>query len=132
MKASISFNELQKITDERIKTGTLSFSKKDSNTIHVVYRMMFPVQFDLRIEKVVGSDLYLSYGGGMGTGAIFDGVFSMIQSKPEFAFIEKQACSGVILHLGQVEKLKSVFNNISVQDITVLDEGLEVNGSLIL
>jgi hypothetical protein len=44
--------------------------------------------------------------------------------------IEKRPESQILLHLDQIENVKTVFEKVDVKDLHVLTEGLEVEGSL--
>ena len=49
---------------------------------------------------------------------------------PPAGLIEKRPESQILLHLDQIENVKSVFEKVDVTDLHVLTEGLEVEGAL--
>lgn len=127
MKASISFTELQSIIASQTKVGDkISFEAIGPKTIRVTYKLGFvPLHVDLTIEKVIGSDLYLSYSGKQ----FIDMVLPLAQKNPALSFIEKRTDDGVIVHLAQIEQAKAVFEKIDVRTVSVLADALEVDGA---
>ena len=127
MKASISFPELQKIIAKNVKIGDITMTQIDSKTVRLTYKMGFiPLHVDLKIDRIVGSDLYLSYSGKQ----LIDMVLPLIQKNPSLSFIEKRTDDGIIVRLSQIEQAKTVFEKIDVQDISVLPNAFEVDGTL--
>ena len=103
MKASISFPELQNILKEKT---------------------------DLTILEIVGSDLLVKLDAGMGTDTLMNTALSLLHNKLPEGLIEKRPDRQLMLHLGSIEQVKTVFDAIQVDDIHVLTEGLEVEGGL--
>ena len=134
MKASISFLELQNILLE--KAGqTFSFTNVDDKTIRVTYPlnlgfMKKDISANLIIKDLVGSDLLVQLSAGMGTDTLLGTVLNLLHNKIPEGLIEKRPDSHLLLHLGQIEQVKSVFDAITVNDIHVLTDGLEVEGGL--
>ena len=57
-------------------------------------------------------------------------VLSLLRDKLPEGLIEKRPESQLLIHLGQIENVKTVFEKVDVTDLHVLNEGLEVEGSL--
>lgn len=134
MKASISFPELQNILLE--KAGqTFSFAFVDNKTIRVTYPIDLhifkkDISTNLIIKDLVGSDLLVQLSAGMGTDTLLTTVLSLLHNKIPEGLIEKRPDSHLLLHLGEIEQVKSVFDTIKVDEIHVLTDGLEVEGGL--
>ena len=134
MKASISFPELQNILLE--KAGqTFAFANVDDKTIRVTYPlnlgfMKKDISANLIIKDLVGSDLLVQFSAGMGTDTLLSTVLNLLHNKIPEGLVEKRPDSHLLLHLGQIEQVKSVFDAITVNDIHVLTDGLEVEGGL--
>lgn len=127
MKASITFSELQEIIASKVKVGDLTMAQVDSKTVRVTYKVGFiPLHVNLKIDKFVDSDLYLSYSGNQ----LIDRVLPLIKNNPALAFIEKRNDDGIVVHLSQIEQAKAVFEKIDVHDISVIFNAFEVEGSL--
>ena len=134
MKASISFPELQSILQEKTEQN-ISFAYADPKTIRVTYPlnlgfMKKDISANLSILEMVGSDLLVKLDAGMGTDTLMSTVLSLLHNKLPAGLIEKCPDRQLILHLGQIEQVKTVFDAIQVDDIHVLDNGLEVEGGL--
>jgi len=134
MKASISFPELQNILQEKIEQN-IGFAFVDDKTVKVTYPLNLgiikkDISADLTIVEMEGSDLLVKLDAGMGTDTLMNTVLSILHNKIPEGLIEKRPDRHLMLHLGSIEKVKTVFDAIQVDDIHVLNEGLEVEGGL--
>ena len=134
MKASISFPELQNILLEKAQQS-LSFGFVNDKTIRVTYPLDLgfikkDITADLRIVDMNGSDLLVNMDAGRGTDTLLTTVLGVFKNKLPEGLIEKRPDSHLLLHLGQIEQVKSVFDALRVDDIHVLSDGLEVEGGL--
>ena len=77
-----------------------------------------------------GSDLLVSIDAGFATDTLLSTVLGIFKKKIPEGLIEKLPDRQLMLHLGQIEEVKSVFDAIQVDDIHVLNDGLEVEGGL--
>ena len=134
MKASISFPELQSILQEKTEQN-ISFAFVNDKTIKVTYPLNLgfikkDISADLTILEMVGSDLLVSIDAGFGTDTMLNTVLGILKNKIPEGLIEKRPDRQLMLHLDQIEQVKTVFDAIKVDDIHVLTEGLEVEGGL--
>ena len=134
MKASISFPELQNILLEKAQQN-ISFSHVDDKTIHVTYPIDLgfikkDLSVDLIIEELRDSDLLVQISAGKGTEILLNTALSLLKNKIPEGLMEKQPDNYFLIHLGSIEQVKTVFEAIKVDDIHVLDSGLEVEGGL--
>ena len=134
MKASISFPELQNILKEKTEQN-IGFAFVDDKTVKVTYPLNLgiikkDISADLTILEIVGSDLLVKLDAGMGTDTLMNTALSMLHNKLPEGLIEKRPDRQLMLHLGSIEQVKTVFDAIQVDDIHVLTEGLEVEGGL--
>ena len=134
MKASISFSELSNILLEKAQQN-ISFAHVDEKTIHVTYMVDLGIikkelSVDLIIEELRDSDLLVQISAGKGTEILLNTALSLLKNKIPEGLLEKQPDNYFLLHLGQIEQVKTVFDAIKVDDIHVLDSGLEVEGGL--
>ena len=133
MKASISYQELQKLVTEQTKKP-ISFAFVDQKTIKVLYELNIgllrkKVGIDLKVLDVVGTDLRVRYSVGVGimdsmVGIVLNGVKDKI---PE-GLLEEQPNHVLLVHLAQIDIIKPVFERIAVKDINMLAEAVEVVG----
>lgn len=134
MKASISFPELQNILKEKTEQN-IGFAFVDDKTVKVTYPLNLgiikkDISADLTILEIAGSDLLVKLDAGMGTDTLMNTVLSLLHKKIPEGLIEKRPDRQLMLHLGSIEQVKTVFDAIQVDDIHVLTEGLEVEGGL--
>jgi len=134
MKASISFPELQNILQEKTEQN-ISFAFVDPKTVKVTYPLNLgiikkDISADLTILEMVGTDLLVKVDAGRGTDTLLSTALGLLWKKIPEGLIEKRDDGQLMLHLGSIEQVKTVFDTIKVDDIHVLDEGLEVEGGL--
>ena len=134
MKASISFPELQNLITEKANQN-ISFSYVNGNTIRVTYPidlrfMKKDISANLIIKELKGSDLLVQLSAGLGTDTLLTTVLNLLKNKIPEGLIEKRADSHLLLHLGEIEQVKTVFEKIDIRDLHVIGEGLEVEGTL--
>ena len=134
MKASISFPELQSILQEKTEQN-IGFAFVDDKTVKVTYPlnlgfMKKDISANLSILEMMGSDLLVSVDAGFATDKLLSTVLEIFKNKLPEGLIEKRPQSQLMLHLDQIEQVKTVFDAIQVDDIHVLDSGLEVEGGL--
>ena len=134
MKASISFPELQSILLEKTQQN-ISFSFVDDKTVSVTYPLDLGIikkdlSADLTIVDMDGSNLLVKVDAGRGTDTLLGTVLSLLKNKIPEGLIEKQSEGMLLLRLGQIEQVKTVFDAIQVDDIHVLSDALEVEGGL--
>ena len=134
MKASISFSELQNLIQEKANQS-VAFSFVDGKTVRVTYPLNLgfikkDISANLIIKELTGSDLLLQLSAGLGTDTMLTTVLNMVKGKIPEGLLEKRPDSHLLLHLDQIEQLKTVFEKIEVNDIHVLGDSLEVEGAL--
>ena len=134
MKASISFPELQNLITEKANQP-ISLAFVDPKTIRVTYPLNLgfikkDISANLIIKELNGSDLLVQLSAGLGSDTLLTTVLSFFKDKIPSGLIEKRPESHLLLHLGEIEQVKSVFEAITVDDIHVLTDGLEVEGAL--
>ena len=134
MKASISFPELQTILQEKTEQN-ISFAFVDEKTVNVTYPLNLGIikknlSADLTIVDMDGSNLLVKVDAGRGTDTLLGTALSLLKNKIPEGLIEKQPEGMLLLHLGQIEQVKTVFDAIQVDDIHVLSNALEVEGGL--
>lgn len=134
MKASISFPELQDIIAESAKQN-INLDFVDDKTIHVSTCLSLGfikknVDVNLRIIDLTGSDLLVGYSGGFGLESVVGMALNIFKDKLPAGLIDNRGNGQLMIHLGQIEQVKGVFDKIDVRDINVLTEGVQVEGSL--
>lgn len=134
MKASISFAELQNLIIEKVKQP-ISLSFVDDKTVRVSYPLNLgfikkDISANLVIKDLVGSDLLMQLSAGLGSDTLLTTVLNLMKGKIPQGLLEQRPDSHLLLHLGQIEQVKAVFDKVDVRDVNVINEGLEVEGAL--
>lgn len=132
MKASVSYQELQKLVTEQTKQP-ISFEFVDSKTIKVLYElnlgiMKKKVGIDLRVLDLVGTDLRVRYSAGFGMDGMVGMALNMVRDKIPAGLLEERPDHVLLVHLDKIDKLKPVFDRIDVKDLHMLAEAVEVVG----
>ena len=134
MKASISFPELQNIIAAKANQQ-ISFAFVNGKTVRVSYPLNLgfikkDISANLIIKELIGSDLLVQVSAGMGTDTMVTTLLGLLKNKIPDGLIEKRPESQLLIHLGQIENVRAVFDNIDIRDLHVLADGLEAEGNL--
>ena len=132
MKASVSYQELQKIVTEQTKQP-ISFEFVDNKTIKVLYElnlgfMKKKIGVDLKVLEIVGTDLRVQYSAGFGMDGMVGMALGMVRDKIPEGMLEEQPDHVLLVHLDKIDKLKPVFERIDMKDVNMLAEALELVG----
>ena len=132
MKASVSYQELQKLVVEQTKQP-ISFAFVDEKTIKVLYEinlgiMKNKVGVDVKVLDINGTDLRVKYSTGFGMDGIVSMALGMVKDKIPAGLLEEQPEHVLLIHLDKIEKLKPVLERIDLKDVNMLAEALEMVG----
>lgn len=132
MKASVSYQELQKLVTEQTKQP-ISFECVDQKTIKVLYELNLGIMkkkigIDLKVHDIIGTDLRVKYSAGFGMDSLVGMALNMVKDKIPAGLLEEQPDHVLLVHLDKIDKIKPVFERIDVKDINMLAEALELVG----
>ena len=132
MKVSVSYQELQRLLTEQTNQS-FSFEPVDSKTVKVLYELNLGIMkkkigVDLKVLDIVGSDLRLQYSTGFGMDGLVGMALNLLKDKIPAGLLEERPDRVLLVHLGQLDKIKPVFDRIDVKDLNILAEALEVVG----
>ena len=132
MRASVSYQELQKLVNEQTQQP-ISFEFVDEKTIKVLYElnlgiMKRKVGIDLKVLDIVGTDLRVRYSAGFGMDSVVGMALNMVRDKIPAGLLEEQHDHVLLVHLAKVDKLQPVFERIDLKDVNMLAEALELVG----
>lgn len=132
MKASISYQELQKLVTEQTQQP-ISFEFVDQKTIKVLYELNLGIMkkkigIDVKVLDLVGTDLRVQYAAGFGMDGMVGMALGMVRDKIPEGLLEEQPDHVLLLHLDKIDKIKPVFERIDVKDLHMLAEAVEVVG----
>lgn len=132
MKASVSYQELQKLVTEQTKQP-ISFQFVDPKTVKVLYELNLglikkKVGIDLKVLDINGTNLRVQYSAGFGMDGVVAMALNMVRDKIPTGLLEEQPNRVLLVHLDKIEKIKPVFERIDLKDVNVLAEALELVG----
>ena len=132
MKASISYQELQKLVTEQTQQP-ISFEFVDNKTIKVLYEINLSIikkkiGIDVQVLELVGTELKVQYSSGFGMDGLVGMALGMVKDKIPAGLLEERPNRVLLIHLDRIDKIKPVFERINVKDINMLAEALEVVG----
>lgn len=132
MKASISYQELQKLVTEQTQQP-ISFEFVDQKTIKVLYEVNLgiikkKIGIDVKVLELVGTELKVQYSGGFGMDGMVGMALNLVKDKIPAGLLEELPNRVLLIHLDRIDKIKPVFERINVKDINMLAEALEVVG----
>lgn len=132
MKASVSYQELQKLVTEQTKQP-ISFEFVNQKTVKVLYELNLGIMkkkigIDVKVLDIIGTDLRVQYSAGFGMDGLVGMALNMVRDKIPAGLLEEQPDHVLLVHLGIVDKLKPVFERIDIKDVNMLAEALELVG----
>lgn len=132
MKATVSYQELQKLVTEQTQQP-ISFEFVDQKTLKVLYELNLGITkrkigADVKILEVLGTDLRAQYSAGFGMDGLVGIALNMVKDKIPAGLLEEQANHVLLVHLDKIDKLKPVLERINVKDINMLSDALELVG----
>ena len=134
MRASVSYQELQKLITEQTKQP-ISFEFVDNKTLKVLYELNLGIMkkkigIDLKVLEVVGTDLRVQYSGGFGMDGLVGMALNMVRDKIPTGLLDEQPNHVLLVHLDKIDKVKPVLERIDLKDVNMLAEALELVGDL--
>ena len=132
MKASISYQELQKLVTEQAQQP-ISFEYVDQKTLKVLYELDLgiiknKIGVDLKVLDIIGSDMRVQYSAGFGMNGLVGMALNMVRDKIPAGLLEEQPEHVLLIHLKKIGKLKPVLERIDLKDVNMLGEALELVG----
>lgn len=136
MQIKINYQEIQDAVTKKFNKQ-IELCYVDAVTVKVVYTInMFglskSIGMNLKVERIKGTDLYLSYNGNLGI-ELVAGPFLAFMKRllPEkTGFIQEQGNRIVMMRLSEIEKLEKVLNMMKLECISFDDEGITVGITL--
>lgn len=137
MKLTISYAELQEYVASHFHK-TINVGYVDEKTVSVslsikVFGFTKSVSINVGVEKIEGTDLYLSYDGKMGVDLLVSPAISYAKRLvPEKAgWVEQRPGNIVKLRLGDLDKLQKVFEKVALRAIRFAPESIEAEIALL-
>lgn len=137
MKLAITYAELQDyIASHFHKTVNLGFVDEATVSVSVpikVFGFTKSVSINIIVKKIEGTDLFLSYDGKMGIDLLVSPAISYAKKLvPEKAdWVEQMPGNILKLRLGDIDKMKKVFDKLKLNNIFFEQGNIVVDASLL-
>ena len=118
MQFNLSYPEVGKfIHDKTGKDIPMAFGGPHTLRVSYSVPLMGSVGLDVNVDRIDGSNVYLSYSGGAGIEFMVRTALGQIKKQPGAELLETLDGNRVMLSLGKNPQLASIFENIEVKDI---------------
>lgn len=121
MQFRITFDEIQDLLyRQSSKRILLQYGGTHTVRVGAEVNVLFKttsVGIDITVERIEGSDLLLSYTGGMGIEMMLKMAISKMQDRPGMDMLELLDNSQLKLHLGRSSQLSQIFERVVLRDI---------------
>ncbi len=113
----------------------MSFSQTDEKTLCVSYVLDLGIfkktlNANLKVEEIRGSDITVSYANDKAMQMVIDMALKMLRDKIPADVLEEAQGSRLIIHLSKIEQVEKVLANFTLNDISMRDNGIEIDGTL--
>lgn len=118
MQLKLTFDEIGNLIHER--TGKeLPMSYSGPHSVRVAYKvpLMGPVGLDITVDRVEGSNLYLSYDGNKAIEMMLQTALNHYKDQPGMDIVELLDGNRLLLALGKNPQTAQLFERITLHDI---------------
>ena len=118
MQFNLTYSEVgQFVLDKTGKELPLSYG--GPHTVRISYKvpLMGSVGLDVNVERINGSDIFLSYGGGAGIEFMVRTALGQLKKQPSADMLEILDGNRLLLALGKSSQLSTLFDHITLKDI---------------
>lgn len=118
MQFNLTYSEVgQFVLDKTGKELPLSYG--GPHTVRISYKvpLMGSVGLDVNVERINGSDIFLSYGGGAGIEFMVRTALGQLKKQPSADMLEILDGNRLLLALGKNPQLSTLFDHITLKDI---------------
>ena len=134
MQFRITYEEIQDfLYRQSSKRLQLTYSGTHTVRVGAEVNVLFKttsVGIDIAVERIEGSDLLLSYTGGMGIEMMLKMAVAKMQDKPGMDMLELLDNSRLMLHLGRSPQLAQIFERVVLRDIYFDEQSVIIDFTL--
>lgn len=121
MELRLTYQEISEMIEKRAGRA-LPIIYGGPHTVRITYdvNVLFKtasVGLDLTVERINGSDIFLSYDGGAGIDFMVRQAISMAKNRPGGDMIEPLDGNRILLSLGKTQQAGSLLDHITLKDI---------------
>ncbi|MBO4599947.1 MAG: hypothetical protein J5641_04330 [Bacteroidales bacterium] len=118
MQFRLSYSEVEQLTEQKAgKRLPLSYSGPHSLRISYPVPLMGSVGVDITVDRISGSDVFLSFGGGAAIEMMLRTALNQAKNQPGMDMLEMLGGNQLVLALGKSPNLSPIFEKVTLQDI---------------
>ena len=116
MQFRLSYSEVEQLS-ERKAGKRLTYS--DTHTVRISYPvpLMGSVGVDITVERINGTDVFLSFGGGAAIEFMLRTALNQAKNQPGMEMVQMLGGNQLLLSLGKSPNLAPIFERITLEDI---------------
>ena len=118
MQFRLSYSEIEQIA-ERKAGKRLPLTYSDTHTVRISYPvpLMGSVGVDITVDRISGSDVFLSFGGGAAIEFMLRTALNQAKNQPGMEMVQMMGGNQLLLSLGKSPNLAPIFERITLEDI---------------
>ncbi|MBR3723980.1 MAG: hypothetical protein IKN11_01140 [Bacteroidales bacterium] len=128
MQFNLSYSEVGKLIED--KTGKeLPMTYGGPHTLRISYKvpLMGDVGLDINVDRIEGSDIFLSYGGGAGIEFMVRTALGQVKKQPGAELLDILDGNRLMLALGKSQQLAPIFDRIILKDIHFDESSIKID-----
>ncbi|MBR3488413.1 MAG: hypothetical protein IKH33_03750 [Bacteroidales bacterium] len=118
MQFRLSYAEVEQFSES--KAGKrLPLSYNDTHTVRISYPvpLMGSVGVDITVDRINGSDVFLSFGGGAAIEFMLRTALNQAKNQPGMEMVQMLGGNQLLLNLGKSPNLAPILERINLEDI---------------
>lgn len=128
MQLKLTYNEVQKmIASKSGKELPMCFGGPHTLRISHKVPLMGSVGLDINVDRIEGSDVILSFGGGAAIEYMLRVALSQAKNQPGGDMVEMLGGNQLLLALGKNPNTSALFQNIQLQDIHFDEQSIMID-----
>ncbi len=118
MQFRLSYSEVEQLS-ERKAGKRLPLTYSDIHTVRISYPvpLMGSVGVDITVERINGTDVFLSFGGGAAIEFMLRTALNQAKNQPGMEMVQMLGGNQLLLSLGKSPNLAPIFERITLEDI---------------
>ena len=118
MQFRLSYLEVEQLSE--LKAGKrLPLTYSDAHSVRISYPvpLMGSVGVDITVERIDGTDVYLSFGGGAAIEFMLRTALNQTKNQPGMEMVQMLGGNQLVLSLDKSPNLAPIFERITLEDI---------------
>ncbi len=135
MEILITFPEIQELIKKKTDKDII-LNMVDNKTIKITYsfsvkipllgKVKKDISLNVSIEDINGTNVCLAYDYSLSIDMMISGAQRFIQEDSRLNFVEFRDTKQILLKLGKIEQLKTVFDKVDIQSVSVMETGFRM------